>query len=70
MARLDGMSKELYPGERAAAIERQAKIERLLNLRHSRPPSKHNFRIFEARDVERHSTGFKITYKSRGAFRG
>lgn len=80
MARLDGDSRELYAGEREAMIRRIQASRRHLStvdvvrnrydmaMRYARPQD--DFRIHQVRVVERFSTGFKITYKSRGFFRG
>ena len=68
MARLDGVSKELYPGERSAMLERAAETRRLMELRY--PSERDNFRLVEVRHVERMASGFKIIYLTRGFFRG
>lgn len=63
MAKLDGVSKELYPGEAEGVfrnMERNRKaVERM------------NFRISNERFVERKvASGYKIVYKNIGGFRG
>lgn len=81
MARLDGVSRELYSGEREAMLRRMAAQRRHnqgavdfvrnrydMAVRFSKPED--DFRLSEVRTVERHSTGFKINYTSRGFFRG
>lgn len=62
MARLDGESKELYPGERDAML-------RAIEARHG-VRRKSDFRIAEVREVERRTaSGHKVVYNSRGFFR-
>lgn len=62
MARLDGASKELYPGERDAMLRT---IEEKHGVRR-----KSDFCITEVREVERRvASGHKVTYVSRGFFR-
>lgn len=81
MARLDGDSRELYAGEREAMLRKimanqrrvGAQVDLVRNrydmaMRFGRPED--DFRLSEVRTVERHSTGFKINYSSRGFFRG
>ena len=81
MARLDGDSRELYEGEREAMLRRMAaqrrhnagQVDLLRNrydmeVRFAKPED--DFRLSTVRTVERHSTGFKINYTSRGFFRG
>lgn len=63
MAKLDGMSRELYPGE-AEGVFRN--IER-----NRKAAERTNFRITNERIVERKvASGYKITYKNIGGFRG
>lgn len=63
MAKLDGMSRELYPGE-AEGVFRN--IER-----NRKAAERTNFRITTERVIERKvASGFKITYKNIGGFRG
>ena len=63
MAKLDGMSRELYPGE-AEGVFRN--IER-----NRKAAERTNFRITNERVVERKvASGYKITYKNIGGFRG
>lgn len=63
MAKLDGVSKELYPGEAAGVFR---KIEQ-----NRRAAERTNFRITNERVIERKvASGFKITYKNIGGFRG
>lgn len=80
MARLDGVSRELYEGEREAMARRIQATRRAMThvdairnrydmaLRFGRPED--DFRLSTVRTIERHSTGFKISYSSRGFFRG
>lgn len=80
MARLDGVSRELYEGEREAMARRIAASRRAAQhvdtvrnrydtaLRCNDP--RDDFRLSTDREIERCSTGFKITYKTRGFFRG
>jgi len=80
MARLDGDSRELYEGEREAMIRRIQASRRHLSsvdvvrnrydmaVRFAKPED--DFRLSTVREVQRHSTGFKIVYSSRGFFRG
>ena len=63
MAKLDGASKELYPGEAEGVfrdMERRRKaVERM------------NFRISIERMIERRvASGYKVVYKNIGGFRG
>lgn len=80
MARLDGMSRELYEGEREAMVRRITMSRRAMAsadpvrdrydmaMRYGNP--KDDFCVVEERQVERCSTGFKVLYRSRGVFRG
>lgn len=63
MAKLDGASKELYPGEAEGVFR---KIEQ-----NRRAAERTNFRITNERVIERKvASGFKIIYKNIGGFRG
>jgi hypothetical protein len=63
MAKLDGVSKELYPGE-AEGVFRDMERRR-------RAAERTNFRISNERFVERKvASGYKIVYKNIGGFRG
>lgn len=63
MAKLDGASKELYPGEAVGVFR---KIEQ-----NRRAAERTNFRITNERMIERKvASGFKIIYKNIGGFRG
>jgi hypothetical protein len=63
MAKLDGVSKELYPGE-AEGVFRDMERRR-------RAAERTNFRISNERMVERKAaSGYKIVYKNIGGFRG
>jgi hypothetical protein len=63
MAKLDGISKELYPGE-AEAVFRDMERRR-------KAAERTNFRISNERMVERKvASGYKIVYKNIGDFRG
>ena len=63
MAKLDGVSKELYPGE-AEGVFRNME-------RNRKAAERTNFRISNERFVERKvASGYKIVYKNIGGFRG
>ena len=68
MAKLDGAGRELYPGE----IEgfRKLSVERLAEWAKT-ATAENNFAVRNERVIERKvASGFKITYKNIGGFRG
>jgi len=63
MAKLDGVSKELYPGEAEGVFQNME--------RNRKAAERTNFRISNERMVERKvASGYKIVYKNIGDFRG
>lgn len=62
MAKLDGVSKELYPGEAEGVLQGME--------RRRKAAERTNFRISNERLVERKvASGYKIVYKNIGGFR-
>lgn len=63
MAKLDGIRKELYPGETEGVFRDME--------RRRKAAERTNFRISNERIVERKvASGYKIVYKNIGGFRG
>lgn len=66
MAKLDGVSKELYPGEISGFMRKYVVRRRPAGL-----DPRTDFRIHEVREVERRvASGSKVVYKNKGSFRG
>jgi hypothetical protein len=63
MAKLDGVSKELYPGEAEGVFQNME--------RNRKAVERMNFRISNERVIERKvASGHKVVYKNIGGFRG